>query len=117
VKALDATNEIIYAGLYEGTRGIIGKFTETGTAVWAYKTHLPVYTLQFDSKESVFSVTLMNPGVALEIHHYNISDGSKKFLYEYQASLTKIHDSRIREDSSFVLAEITGGLSLIISIS
>ena len=82
-KTMFSTDEIFYAGVYEDTKGILGKFDKHGEHQWGYKLHLPVQSLEFDAKETIVAVTLVNQGVALEVHHYNATSGVKKFLYEY----------------------------------
>jgi len=38
--------------------------------------------MAMDTKETLIAITVLNPGVALEVHHYNISSGEVFFIFE-----------------------------------
>jgi len=43
---------------------------------------MPVTKMNIDSKETFISMTLLKAGISMEIHHYNVTSGEKKFIYE-----------------------------------
>lgn len=81
---MESTRQIFYGGLFQLTQGILGTMYDNGTHIWVYKLPLPVQTLEFDAQETTVGVTVINEGVSLEIHHYNITSGQMMFIFEAQ---------------------------------
>ena len=52
----------------------------------------------------------------MEIHHYNVSNGDKKFIFELMAKIDTIYDSDLRGENTLALARNTTGETVIISI-
>ena len=52
----------------------------------------------------------------MEIHHYNVSNGDKKFIFELMAKIDTIYDSDLWGENTLALARNTTGETVIISI-
>ena len=79
--------------------------TDSGTN---FKLHAPVKSLEFDEKEVIMAVTLLNPTfTSMEVHHYNVTSMEKKFLYEFLSDgdfeYLAIYDHEIINDISYVV--------------
>lgn len=73
--------------------------------------------MNIDSKETFISMTLLTAGISMEIHHYNVTNGEKKFIYELQAKIDQIYDSNLWGESTVALLWNTTGESTILSVS
>lgn len=60
---------------------------DNGTHIWVYKVPYPVQTLVKDDQETFVAITMVNPGISMELHHYNITSGDPYFIFEAQGAI------------------------------
>lgn len=60
---------------------MFGLIDKEGEFLWGYQTNNPVELLQINQLETILSVVMVEKDAAAEIHHYNLTNGEKIFLY------------------------------------
>lgn len=118
IRTIDDTGEIILWGNFESSKGIGSKLNSEGVLQWGYTFPLPCEVLMLDSKQENAMMVLRYPSRGMEIHNYQISDGSKNYIYEYQISdILSFQDGAYANDYFWFVGYTTSGNWFILKMS
>lgn len=99
VRTVDDTGEMIVCGMFESTKGLAAKVNRDGSFAWGYITSITCQVMIMDSKQETALFVLYYPNRGMEIHNYNLEDGSKNYIYEYQMlDIQSINDGAYMND-------------------
>jgi len=86
-------------GIETSSRGLAAKLQKDGSLSWAYLTSIPCEGLTLDSKQEKALFTLKFPNRGIELHNYNLDNGGKDYIYEYELlDIDTIQDTEYAND-------------------
>lgn len=118
IRTLNDTNDIIVCGSFEGAKGLGAKIKPDGSFHWTYLFPLSCESMTLDSKQDRALFVLKFPNRGLELHNYNLKDGGKDFIYEYELTdIDSIHDSKYANDYYWITGYRTSTECFVLKLS